>query len=127
MPELLNNIASNLFISSIPSESDAPVPGMPKQAPPTPQREYQEQTETIEAVPTGLSSKVILFNDEIHTFEEVTQQIIKAIKCSEDQAESLTWEVHSKGKTRVYDGEMGECLRVSGILEEIDLITQIEY
>ena len=29
-----------------------------------------------------LGSRVILFNDDLHTFEEVISQIIKATKCS---------------------------------------------
>ena len=73
------------------------------------------------------ASKVILFNDEWHTFDEVIEQIIKATKCSRDTAEAMTWEVHSKGKAVVYDGEMKQCLKVSGVLEEIALHTQIEY
>jgi ATP-dependent Clp protease adaptor protein ClpS len=73
------------------------------------------------------SARVILYNDEWHTFDEVIDQIIKAIKCSMDRAESLTWEVHTKGKACVFDGDMRECLRVSSVLEEIDLRTQIEY
>ena len=54
-------------------------------------------------------------------------QLIKAINCSTDEAESIAWEVHTKGKSMVYEGEMADCLRVSAILEEIALNTQIEY
>jgi len=86
-----------------------------------------EEPEVIDEIDVTLGSKVILFNDEIHSFEEVTQQIIKAIKCSENEAEAYTWEVHSKGKACVFTGEMHECLRVSSVLEEIGLHTQIEY
>jgi ATP-dependent Clp protease adaptor protein ClpS len=87
----------------------------------------QEEVEVMDEIDVGLSSKVILFNDDWHTFDEVTNQIIKAIKCTESEAEALTWEVHTKGKAVVFDGEMGECLKVSSILEEIGLHTQIEY
>lgn len=86
-----------------------------------------ENPEVIDDQDVTLGSKVILFNDEWHTFEEVTAQIIKAIKCSQSEAEALTWEVHSKGKACVFSGEMHECLRVSSVLEEIQLHTQIEY
>ncbi len=76
---------------------------------------------------TALASKVILFNDDWHTFDEVIEQIIKAVGCGRDKAENLTWEVHTKGKACVFDGEMNDCLRISGVLEEIGLHTQIEY
>jgi len=72
-------------------------------------------------------AKVILFNDDWHTFEEVIEQIIKAVKCTFEEAEEKTWEVHSKGKSCVFEGDMPECLKVSSILEEIGLHTQIEY
>jgi ATP-dependent Clp protease adaptor protein ClpS len=71
-------------------------------------------------------ARVILYNDEVHTFEEVIGQIIKATRCDTAKAEALTWEVHSSGKADVYEGPMPECLQVSGILEEIALHTQIE-
>lgn len=74
-----------------------------------------------------LSAKVILFNDDIHSFDEVIEQLIKAINCNYDRAEALAFEVHNKGKASVFEGELNECLRVSAILEEIALHTQIEY
>jgi len=73
-----------------------------------------------------LGSRVILFNDDWHTFEEVIDQIIKATKCSFIEARDKTFEVHVNGKAVVYSGAMANCLRVSGILEEILLHTQIE-
>ena len=71
-------------------------------------------------------AKVILFNDEEHTFDEVIGQIIKATGCDVQKAEALTWEVHTAGKAMVYQGEMTKCVQVSGVLEEIELMTQIE-
>jgi ATP-dependent Clp protease adaptor protein ClpS len=71
-------------------------------------------------------AKVILFNDEIHSFDEVIEQIIKATGCDTTKAESLTWEVHNSGKAMVFEGQMDNCLKVSHILEEIALNTQIE-
>ncbi len=71
-------------------------------------------------------AKVILFNDEVHTFDEVIGQIIKATGCDQATAESLTWEVHNAGKACVFEGEVTRCVQVSGVLEEIELMTQIE-
>lgn len=71
-------------------------------------------------------ASVILFNDEVHTFDEVIDQLIKALRCDSAKAEALTWEVHSNGKAAVFEGTMDDCVRVSGVLEEIALHTQIE-
>ena len=73
-----------------------------------------------------LPAKVILFNDEVHTFEEVIGQLIKAIRCDSKRAETMAWEVHSTGKCVVFVGEMEQCVVISAILEEIELMTQIE-
>lgn len=86
------------------------------------------QITTFEEEKTDISlgSRVILFNDDWHSFEEVITQIIKATKCSFIEARDKTFEVHVNGKAVVYSGEMSDCLRVSSILEEILLHTQIE-
>lgn len=85
----------------------------------------KEQEQLVE-VAIQEPARVILFNDEIHTFDEVITQIIKALGCDTQRAEALTWEVHSNGKAMVYEGEMTKCIEVSGVLEEIELMTNIE-
>lgn len=86
----------------------------------------QSETDVTEETKVHPPAKVILFNDEVHTFEEVISQIMKATGCDQPRAEALTWEVHHAGKANVFEGPMPECLRVSGVLEEIALHTQIE-
>jgi ATP-dependent Clp protease adaptor protein ClpS len=85
-----------------------------------------EQPERDEEVLTQDPAKVILFNDEIHTFDEVISQLIKATHCTVGRAETLAMEVHTNGKAVVFSGELVRCMEVSGILEEIKLMTQIE-
>jgi ATP-dependent Clp protease adapter protein ClpS len=83
--------------------------------------EIIQDSDTIE----GIASRVILYNDDWHSFDEVIAQLIKATNCSYEKARSLTFEVHVKGKAVVFTGDLPECLRVSSILEEIALHTQI--
>lgn len=78
-----------------------------------------------EDINIGISCRVILYNDDWHTFDEVIIQLIKAIQCSFDEARAFAFEVHVKGKSIVYNGAMKDCLKVSSILEEIALHTQI--
>lgn len=73
----------------------------------------------------GLPFKVLLFNDDWHTFDDVINQLVKAIRCSTDKARDFAFEVHIKGKACVYLGELQKCLKVSSILEEISLHTQV--
>ena len=84
--------------------------------------ETDETTDTLVKSP----AKVVLFNDELHTFDEVIGQIIKATGCDQSRAEALTWEVHNTGKAIVFEGAMPECVSVSSVLEEIELSTRIE-
>lgn len=90
------------------------------------------QHEEVETEPVILSDvdldirgKVILYNDDWHTFDEVIEQIIKATGYSYARAEAITWEVHTRGKAKVYEGPIEDCIRVSAILEEIHLKTEI--
>ena len=109
------------------------IPGQPKEATlliyPSPLSSDTE-TEVIEdvLVEERLDTpwRVILYNDNIHTFEEVIVQLVKAVRCSMEEAERFTWQVHTEGKAAVYEGTFEECFRVQGVLREIQLVTEIE-
>jgi len=88
--------------------------------PVTKESEQSSGTDTLDAY------RVVLFNDEEHSFDEVIVQIIKATQCSRQKAERCTWEVHTRGQSIVYFGQMNSCLKVSSILEEIALKTEIQ-
>jgi len=68
--------------------------------------------------------RVILFNDDVHTFDEVIYQIMVAISCPMNRAAELAWEVHTAGKAIVFYGEFEDCFRVQTVLREIALITE---
>jgi ATP-dependent Clp protease adaptor protein ClpS len=86
----------------------------------------QEQVVNDEETVTQEPAKVILFNDDVHTFDEVIGQLIKATGCDQSKAEALAWEVHTRGRSAVYSGVVTRCIEVSSILEEIQLMTQVE-
>jgi ATP-dependent Clp protease adaptor protein ClpS len=85
------------------------------------------EEEVLDDTKTQEPAKAILFNDEVHTFDEVISQIMKATGCDLPTAEIKTWEVHNTGKSCVFTGELSKCLQVTSVLEEIELMTQIEY
>jgi len=70
--------------------------------------------------------RLILYDDDIHTFEEVINQLIKALGCSVSKAEELTFKVHDEGKAIVYVGSFEECLKINSVLQEIQLVTEIK-
>lgn len=87
----------------------------------TPQIDIQiDETTSVK-----LEARVVLYNDDWHSFDDVIFQLIKAIKCTFEEARGFAFEVHVKGKAIVYSGDMPGCLKVSSILEEISLFTQI--
>ncbi len=83
------------------------------------------EQDQLEDTIIGVPFKVILYNDDWHSFDEVIEQLMKAIHCSFEKARDFAFEVHVRGKAMVYVGELQKCLKVSSILEEISLHTQI--
>jgi ATP-dependent Clp protease adapter protein ClpS len=86
------------------------------------------ETETTEETSEQIQTpwRVILYDDDVHTFDEVINQLIKALGCSLPKAEDLTWQVHNEGKAMVFEGDFEECLRIDAVLKEIQLITEIK-
>ena len=83
----------------------------------------KDQTRSTADIP----AQIVLYDDEWHTFEEVIEQIMMATGYRSARAEMLTWEVHTRGKSTIYSGELSKCLYISGILEEINLGTEVQY
>ncbi len=70
--------------------------------------------------------KVILYNDDIHSFDEVILQVQKATGYSLAEATRISMEAHFKGKAVAYSGEFVDCNKVAGILREIGLLVEIQ-
>lgn len=92
------------------------------------------KTGSLEVVENEAKSKeelgnpwqVVLFNDEVHSFDEVILQIQKATGYSLEKATQITMRVHQNGKALVYVGNKAECEKVAGVLKQIQLMVQIE-
>ena len=69
---------------------------------------------------------VVLFNDEVHAFDEVVIQVMRAAGCSLQRAAEVTLQAHTAGKADAYAGPFEECLRVGSVLGEIGLLTEIK-
>jgi ATP-dependent Clp protease adaptor protein ClpS len=74
----------------------------------------------------GFGAKTILFNDNIHTFEEVAGQLVKAIRCSYTRGITLANQVHTTGSAIVYTGHLERCEAVAMVLEQIGLTVSVD-
>lgn len=101
-----------------------PEPGKKKETTPDVEVDVLEQEQEDEEENTPW--RVILFDDDVHTFDEVIHQLKKALGCSDEHAKKLTMKVHNEGKAQVYEGSFEECFEINGVLKEIQLITEIK-
>ncbi len=66
----------------------------------------QQKSEVLEQ--EVLQHEIILFNDEVNTFEFVINSLIDVCEHTSEQAEQCTYLVHYKGKCAVKTGEYDE-------------------
>jgi len=69
-----------------------------------PKRKYQEEVLVLDD--TDEVYKLILHNDDIHTFDYVIEALVEICKHNLEQAEQCTMLVHYKGKCTVKTGSM---------------------
>lgn len=74
----------------------------------------------------GFEAKTILFNDNVHTFEEVAAQLVRAIHCTYSRGMILANAVHMSGSAVVYMGHFERCEAVAMVLEEIGLTVNVQ-
>lgn len=67
---------------------------------------YQEneQVDVLEAVETTDLMDLVVFNDDVNTFEHVINTLIRVCKHTQEQAEQCTLLIHHKGKCAVKSG-----------------------
>jgi len=66
----------------------------------------QEEVDVLEQ--EVFQHEIILFNDDVHTFEYVIDSLIDVCEHTLQQAEQCTYLVHYKGKCAVKTGEYDE-------------------
>lgn len=67
-----------------------------------------------------------MFNDDIHTMEEVLHQLCLALRCQEEDAADIMMQAHNCGRAVVTIASEGEAMRIASLLGEIGLVAQIE-
>jgi ATP-dependent Clp protease adaptor protein ClpS len=76
---------------------------------------------------TGMGSGfiVIVYDNDVNTWDEVTMILQKATGCTLEEAEIETWEVHNLGKSVVHHGGNEECERAAGIIRTIGIRVEV--
>jgi len=69
-----------------------------------PQREWEEDVLVLDEVKE--TSKLVLYNDDVNTFDYVIESLIRICGHTLEQAEQCTMLVHYKGKCTVKSGEV---------------------
>jgi hypothetical protein len=69
--------------------------------------------------------QTVLYNCECHTFDEVIEQIMLAIKCTEQTASQYANTAHDLGSVAVYKGTKEKCEQVADVLGSIGLNVKV--
>lgn len=69
---------------------------------------------------------LVLYNDDVNTFDHVIDSLIKVCKHEVIQAEQCTWIVHYAGKCAVKHGEMNKLRPLRQALNERGLTAKIQ-
>ncbi|MFZ9756197.1 MAG: ATP-dependent Clp protease adaptor ClpS [Bacteroidia bacterium] len=86
----------------------------------------QVSPEAEELLQTGLEWSLVLYNDDVNTFEWVIDCLVKYCAHTAMQAEQCAWFVHLKGKYAVKHGNYAQLRPVCDVLQECGLSAVLE-
>ena len=69
---------------------------------------------------------VIVYNNEINTYEEVVFILMVATHCTVEEAEIETWEIDRLGKSNVHFADKEECEGVAQIIRQIGIQVEVK-
>ncbi|MFD1629288.1 ATP-dependent Clp protease adaptor ClpS [Pseudopedobacter beijingensis] len=88
----------------------------------------KEEAFTLEEILSSLKTvhRLILWNDEVNTFDHVIHCLMHYLDYSEPQAEKIAWTVHNDGKCAVLEGSFTEMEVYRKILKQEGLTVSVE-
>jgi ATP-dependent Clp protease adaptor protein ClpS len=69
-----------------------------------PFHQQEEAVDVLEAVETTDLMDLVVFNDDVNTFDHVIETLVRVCKHTPEQAEQCTLLIHYKGKCAVKSG-----------------------
>ena len=85
----------------------------------------QELANILEAIEITELKDLIVFNDDVNTFEHVIETLIKVCKHTPEQAEQCTLLIHYKGKCAVKKGSYEELRPMREAICEVGIDAKI--
>lgn len=70
--------------------------------------------------------KVILYDDDVHTFDEVILQVQRATGYSLERATQITLEADRVGRAVCFEGVKESCQKVAAVLRQIRLQVEVD-
>jgi ATP-dependent Clp protease adaptor protein ClpS len=88
---------------------------------------WEEDVEVLveDEIDTGFTSQLIVWNDDVNSFEWVIECFIKVLGHSTEQAEQLSLIIHYKGKATVKSGSRAELIPYCEALLERGLSAEV--
>ena len=83
----------------------------------------QEEVDVLEQV--GINNEIVLYNDDVNTFDHVIETLIHVCKHTAEQAEQCAILVHYKGQCTVKTGHLDELKPQCSSLLEAGLSAEI--
>lgn len=90
----------------------------------SPGRQYEEDTMVLEE--TASEHKLVVYNDEVNTFDFVIASLIEVCDHTPEQAEQCTMLIHYKGKCSVKTGSLDKLKPMHQKLLSRSLTSEIE-
>lgn len=87
---------------------------------------WKEESDTILVEELVDSQQIVLFNDDVNTFDHVIDMLIKYCKHEPEQAEQCAYIVHYNGKCSVKNGAYDELKPICTALLESGLSAEIQ-
>ena len=88
---------------------------------------YQEEmlVDVLEVIETTEVMDIVVFNDDVNTFEHVIETLIRVCKHTPEQAEQCTLLIHHKGKCAVKTGTFEFLLPMRNAICEVGIDAKI--
>jgi ATP-dependent Clp protease adapter protein ClpS len=85
----------------------------------------ERPSETLSTELQKDSYVVIVYDNDKNTVEEVVMILMAATRCSLEEAEIETWEVHHLGKSVVHHGSETDCSDAAKIIRQIGIRVEV--